>query len=181
MDLWIYRACRIHPLTLHVLDDRFTHAGGDWYRRTHGAGFVYTYEVSCMKLDLMSVLSTGVDAIDHQHAELFDRVNKVFDLSGGMPHKEQLGDLIDFLGDYVVKHFKAEEELMKKSAYPGIAAHQELHRAFLGEFTKIKEEFEAKGPGLTLMRNTNKVVVEWLVKHVGIEDRRVGEHLQKKK
>jgi hemerythrin len=63
-------------------------------------------------------LSVGVKVIDQQHQEMIKRINRLLDaMQGGKGGKETEG-AIEFLEEYVVVHFGAEEELMKSTPIP---------------------------------------------------------------
>jgi hemerythrin len=56
-------------------------------------------------------LAVGIPEIDQQHQELFLRLERLLrGIVGG--EREEVGRLLEFLGDYVVRHFGAEERWM---------------------------------------------------------------------
>ena len=59
-------------------------------------------------------LEIGNDEIDSQHKEIFKRVNKLLSAMADGSGKDTIGKLIEFLTEYVVNHFDAEERLMRK-------------------------------------------------------------------
>ena len=62
-------------------------------------------------------LKIGVEEIDNQHFELFKRVNSFI----RAVHKsdtisiETVRETLEFMEEYVIKHFKYEEELLKET------------------------------------------------------------------
>jgi len=70
-----------------------------------------------MSIKWTPALAVGVSAIDQQHKELFDHVAKLIDAMKNSDAAE-VGRLMDFLGAYVVEHFRMEEGLMQRYAYP---------------------------------------------------------------
>ncbi|HEY6099471.1 MAG TPA: hemerythrin domain-containing protein, partial [Anaeromyxobacter sp.] len=60
-----------------------------------------------MPLDFDPVLFTGVDEIDAQHRELFDRIGRLLEASRHRRSREEVVRLLEFLGAYVVEHFAA--------------------------------------------------------------------------
>ncbi|MDF2631384.1 MAG: hemerythrin, partial [Symbiobacteriaceae bacterium] len=87
-------------------------------------------------------------------------------------------EVIDFLGRYVISHFTAEEGLMKQNGYPGLAAHQQLHRAFETDFAELKREYESNGSSSLLVIQVQRRVIDWLMKHIIREDKRIAEFLR---
>ncbi|MDK2992590.1 MAG: hemerythrin [Clostridiales bacterium] len=125
-------------------------------------------------------LSVGIDKIDNQHKELFNRVNALLDACNQGKGKQVVGEIIDFLGDYVVTHFGAEERYMQQYNYPDYGAHKAMHDGFIDSFGQLKKKFESEGPGIQLVLQTNRTVVDWLIKHIGNTDKALGTFLKTK-
>ena len=66
-------------------------------------------------------LSVGVDSIDAQHKGIFTRVDNLLNSMSKGKGRDEIGKVVVFLADYVVKHFKEEESLMLKHDYNGYA------------------------------------------------------------
>ncbi|MGI6035055.1 MAG: bacteriohemerythrin [Limnochordia bacterium] len=132
-----------------------------------------------MAIQWTSDLATGITTIDDQHKELFARVNKLLAACSQGRGKEEVGNIIGFLEEYVVTHFADEEKLQQESGYPEFAAHKRLHDAFKSDLAKLKDEFEAEGPTLRFVVLTNRVVVDWLMKHIAQVDKAFGNYLRK--
>ncbi|AEE95232.1 bacteriohemerythrin [Mahella australiensis] len=125
-------------------------------------------------------LSVGIDEIDNQHKELFSRVNALLDACNQGKGKQVVGEIIDFLGDYVVTHFGAEERYMQQYGYPDYDAHKAMHDGFIDSFSELKKKFESEGPGIQLVLLTNRTVVDWLINHIGNTDKALGGFLKTK-
>lgn len=65
-----------------------------------------------MAIEWTQDLSTGSDEIDNQHKELFRRINSLLDACNQGKGREEIGKTVQFLEDYVITHFSAEEEYM---------------------------------------------------------------------
>ena len=65
-------------------------------------------------------LSTGIGVIDDRHKELFKRVNSLLSSMSQGKGKEQMGEALGFLSDYVVTHFGTGEQFMRAHGYPGL-------------------------------------------------------------
>lgn len=47
-----------------------------------------------------------------------------------------LGSIIDELVDYTVSHFRTEEEMMKRTGYPDLENHKQIHQQFVDKLAK---------------------------------------------
>lgn len=123
-------------------------------------------------------LSTGVEWQDRHHKELFKRVNGLLDaMSVGMG-KDELDRVFRFLDSYFVVHFDAEEQAMSKYGYPHAVEHLCEHTGFIESVASLRHEF-AGGPTAVLVVKVQKLVVDWLINHIGGEDKRLGSHILK--
>jgi len=125
-------------------------------------------------------LSTGSAAIDDQHKELFKRINALLEACRQGKGKTEVSKVIQFLGEYVVTHFSAEEQYMEAHRYPEFAKHKALHLEFMENFRELKRELDEEGPGVHLVVKTNQMVVQWLLHHIRKVDRALGTFLKTK-
>lgn len=70
-------------------------------------------------------LLTGVAEVDDQHKELFRRFGELLTACNQGKGGEEVLRLISFLDDYVVKHFTAEERIMRQHGYPDYLEHKQ--------------------------------------------------------
>ncbi|MCR4430929.1 MAG: bacteriohemerythrin [Tepidanaerobacteraceae bacterium] len=124
-------------------------------------------------------LATGIEEIDSQHKELFNRINALVDACSKGKGKEELTGVINFLGDYVVMHFGAEEKRMKAQGFPDYDKHKKQHDDFIGEFRDLKEKLEQKGPTVDLVIKVNHFLFDWLMNHIRKMDKVLGAFLKK--
>lgn len=133
-----------------------------------------------MPLEWNNDLSIGVNEIDNQHKELFKRINSLLEACTQGKGKDEVGKVINFLEDYIVEHFNAEEAIQRKCAsYPDYQSHKALHDEFRKKFSELKKQFENEGAGLPLVLRTNRAVVDWLIMHIGRVDKVLGSFLKK--
>jgi hemerythrin len=123
-------------------------------------------------------LATGIKTIDNQHKEIFRRINALLEACKQGKGKETVGDTIDFLESYVVEHFRAEEGIQLKYDYPEYPGHKAMHERFIEDVQKLKEKFEKEGPTLTTVLETDRMVIDWLVKHIKKVDKALAEYLK---
>ena len=120
---------------------------------------------------------TNVQLIDEQHKTLFNHIDLVESMGSAPISKEKAMETIGFLGDYIVKHFNDEEELQKNSHYPRHSAHHKLHKWYIGEYHKLRAEYDKHGYSEYFAHILNESIINWFQNHVLIEDIALGEYL----
>jgi hemerythrin len=125
-------------------------------------------------------LSIGVEWIDGQHKELFNRINNLHDAIKQGKGKEEIINLIRFLDNYVVMHFSSEEKYMTKYDYPEYPSHKSAHKWFIREFSTIKSELEDTGSTSYLVLRINHLLGDWLITHIMKVDKAFGIFLKTK-
>ena len=123
-------------------------------------------------------LATGNSAIDNQHKELFLRFDSLMNACKLRKGKEEVHNLLLFLGDYVKTHFAMEEELQEKHNYPQLQAHKEQHESFVRDLQKLEQQLKLEGVTLTLVIQTNQILVNWLINHINIMDTELASYLR---
>lgn len=131
-----------------------------------------------MLVQWLDSYAVGVPEVDAQHQEIFRRVDRLLSAMQEGKGRQEVGAMVDYLGEYVVAHFNAEEKVMARHGYPEMAAHKALHAAFMADFAALKREFEAKGTSTLLAIQIQRRVVDWLVTHIGREDRRIAAYIK---
>lgn len=120
---------------------------------------------------------TNVSVADDQHRVLFDMLNELDDsVSGG--DRNIIGEKLDTLINFVVKHFQMEEELMQKHDYPGYAAHKAEHVKLLETCGGVHNKFHAGETEIT--HDTTAFVRDWLYGHIPKVDSYYGPFLNSK-
>jgi hemerythrin-like metal-binding protein len=130
-------------------------------------------------------LSVGIDIIDNQHKELFNRINSLVEAIKQHICKHKISGVIQFLEDYVHTHFDEEERYMLRYEYPGYQFHKAQHEHFKNELSALKLELikiegGAKPGSYDLSMTTNQVVVDWILDHIVKVDKQLGKFLQTK-
>lgn len=122
----------------------------------------------------------GVKEIDMQHKALFDKINALLEACNSKEGKQEVINTMDFLGNYVVTHFSDEEKLQREIGYPEYIRHKEAHDKFIKEYEKLKTKLQQEGVSLNFVISVNRVVVDWLIKHIGNADRALGDYIKAK-
>ena len=132
-----------------------------------------------MQLRWTTSLSVGIDEIDAQHRELFRRAGQLLEgLARGEP--EEIGTMIEFLHEYAVVHFGAEEASMRASRYPGYVRHKAEHDRFIGDLLTLAEEHDRSGPGAFMAMKAGHWLSQWLKEHVSGTDAEMGRFLARR-
>ena len=112
--------------------------------------------------------TVNIEEIDAQHAELFRRAGEL--IMGIRRGAEGLGRHIDFLHEYAVGHFGAEEEWMRQARYPGYVRHQAEHDRFVEDLVALSVEHARHGAAAFQTLHAERWLTEWLDQHVGGTD-----------
>lgn len=130
-----------------------------------------------MKYELTKDLETGNAVIDSEHRQLFQAVNSLLDACAQGKGRTQMKPACDFLLNYVDKHFKNEENIQIKSAYPGYNAHRQFHESYKMQLKQIAKELENEGASVAGLSKFNQAV-SILVNHIRMEDRKLAQHVK---
>lgn len=87
--------------------------------------------------------SVGIAAVDHEHKELIELVNRLYEQATAQRAKDAV---IGFFGDLfkaVSAHFALEERFMRERGYDQITQHKNDHERLLDEIRDLMEDFEA--------------------------------------
>lgn len=127
-------------------------------------------------ITLSKDMETGVAKIDAQHRELVDRINAVTAMGTSSVSNEETKKTLDLLGAYIVKHFNDEEALQKQSNYPKYEEHRKQHQLYIGEFEKLKKEFNQNGHSAKFTLDLSNSVIGWIVRHIKSSDAAFGKY-----
>ena len=130
-------------------------------------------------------LETGFTEIDEQHQEIFKRANQLIEINksteGRKEGYERARELLDFLQDYIVHHFKEEEKIQRKYDYPNYEEHKKIHDDLLQQTNELAEKFKHQEKQLTELAELNQFILNWLTKHIDQQDRKVVKYIKNNK
>jgi hemerythrin len=130
-----------------------------------------------MTLEWTAALAVGLEEIDEQHRELFRRAGQLLEgLRAG--ETGEIAPLLDFLHEYAVVHFGAEESAMRAEGYPGYLRHKAEHDRFIGDLVALAEELDGRGPGAFLAVKASSWLSGWLRAHVSGTDAEMAGYLR---
>ena len=130
-----------------------------------------------MKYELTPDLETGNALIDSEHRQLFAAINNLMDACSKGEGRTALNGTVNFLNDYVKKHFGDEEDLQKKSSYPGYPAHKQFHDTYRQQLLTASQKIASEGAGIQNVAELNQLAGV-LVSHIRREDKKLAAHLK---
>ena len=134
-----------------------------------------------MYIEFEKSLETGNELIDTQHRELIARVNKLTTDCTIGKEKNVAVQTLGFLMEYTEFHFAAEEKLQEDNQYPEVTSHKGQHAQFVKAVDELYEMLqEEEGPSEAFVEAVKKNVVEWLLNHIKVWDKRVAEFVKSK-
>ncbi|QSA96057.1 bacteriohemerythrin [Methylococcus sp. EFPC2] len=120
---------------------------------------------------------TNIAKSDEEHQTIFALVNQLVDhVTSG--NRQAVGKQLDALIDFVVKHFKMEEDLMQANGYPDFAAHKAKHDELVATCADLQKKFHAGQAEVTA--DTAVFVKDWLYHHIPNVDKHYGPFLNSK-
>ena len=125
-------------------------------------------------------LETGNVEIDKQHQALIQAINDLLESCARGKGRSEIGNTLNFLSDYITRHFGDEEALQKKYGYPDYTQHKQYHDGFKQSVKQIQAEFDKEGATIQLVAKVNSVIASWLINHIKREDVKVAMHLRSK-
>ena len=129
-------------------------------------------------IDWSDVLSVGIEKMDGEHKELFNRINKLLSTLLGRSGDFSISETVSFINEYIDYHFRDEEKLMESVAYPKLAEHKKLHAIYEDEFAGIEETLKTGKYDATLLLEIQDKVVNWLLNHIAQVDKQYGKFIQ---
>jgi len=134
-----------------------------------------------MKVEWQEYLSVGVEEIDRQHMQLFDKYNTFITAYYEGQANEEVIQLLGFLEEYVAIHFADEESLQQRIGFPDLEKHREQHRVLTRKVAGLKERIANKGPDPHLITEAGLMMTGWLIEHISVMDRAIGRFMKEKK
>ncbi len=119
--------------------------------------------------------SVKVAQCDRQHQKLFEIINQLANAMRIGKGRETVDQTLNEMLEYTQTHFRDEEELLEKTNYPQLAAHQEMHRRFVAK-VKSLQNLAKSGKTASSMQVLN-LAREWLVNHIQKADKQYSAHL----
>lgn len=124
-------------------------------------------------------MSVGVSMLDTDHKKLVEMLNELYDAVQNGKGKDSLGNILDGLIDYTKIHFAHEEKLFAQTNYPESAVHKKEHDDLTSQVVQVQKKYKSGATG-TLSLEVLNFLKNWLVNHIGGEDKKYGPYLNSK-
>ena len=119
--------------------------------------------------------SLGVPDIDHEHRELIELINELYE-SVSAAGTEM--NALDFLGELyarITAHFALEEKLMREARYDEYPDHKADHERLLDDIRDLMDDYE---DGVYVdVEEFGKRLDEWFSEHFRTRDARLHKRL----
>ena len=122
-------------------------------------------------------MESGITVIDYEHQELVAQLEKLTNATT----PEQARKTLDFLQEYVVKHFAHEQVLHRRVQYPHADAHRQSHQDFIQRVQELDREYGESGNTAAALQKISAVLTDWLRNHILGEDKEFAEFYMERK
>lgn len=121
-------------------------------------------------LEWNAQFETGHSLIDAQHRMLISYINRLEELSGKANDAREEVELfvrfLEFLEDYILTHFREEENCMYRYRCPAHFDNKKAHTEFLDFFRGLKRRFGLEGYQPDLARELVVGCMAWVQRHI---------------
>ncbi|MDR3168088.1 MAG: bacteriohemerythrin [Treponema sp.] len=121
--------------------------------------------------------SVGIPFIDDQHKKLVELTNDLYKgcLLGGGEARDYFMKVIRGVVDYVKYHFAAEEKILEKVKYPGLAEHKKEHEGFIKQVVGDVKNFQE---GKQFVPNVFvRYLKDWILTHIAVQDKQYADFI----
>ena len=126
-------------------------------------------------------LLIGVEDIDRQHKKLVEAIDDLSDACSKGQGRAIIEKTLMFVVNYTKQHFTDEEKIAAAYNYPLLSNHKRLHVEFVTTVLGLVVDFNKNGPNIALMSRINKTLVDWLINHITVEDKKIGDFINSTK
>jgi hemerythrin len=119
--------------------------------------------------------SVGVEAVDHEHRELIDLINTLYDQLTEGQSKVKVEAFFGDLFKGISAHFALEERFMSERRYDQLTEHKSDHERLLDQIRDIMDEFTNEA-----VLDTGELAVRleaWFARHFETHDARLHKAL----
>jgi hemerythrin len=118
-------------------------------------------------------LSVEVKSMDDQHKKLIEMINDFYENIVNRTNRENISKLLVEMKDYILEHFSAEENYMKKFEYDYYKEHKKEHDKFVEKVTEVEKRYN-KGE-LILSLDMTMFLIDWLKNHIQKSDKKYSD------
>ncbi len=131
-----------------------------------------------MRMEWDESYSVGISRFDEQHKKLFEIFNALIDSVREERQKEVMGEALEELLDYTVKHFGEEEREMEVHGYYEYDRHKKEHEELASQVKDFRTKFMAGTAPMSV--ELISFIMNWLKTHIAHSDKKYGPFLSGK-
>jgi hemerythrin len=120
----------------------------------------------------------GIAAIDDQHREIIERVNRIADAVGQGNRHDAVQEMMDDLVLFTCEHFALEERLMTEHGFPDLEEHIAEHLALLQQVDNLRKALRTPSPAKAAL--VSAFLTDWAELHILRSDKEIGAFLAAK-
>jgi hemerythrin len=121
---------------------------------------------------------TGIRKMDEEHKQLIVVINTLFNMIRSGEKEADLKKVYDTLSAYTQKHFRHEEEILKKHGYEDFDDQKFEHSQFIEELEKMRSELDSNSE--EAVAKVYKFLREWWIDHIVGSDKKYSQFLKEK-
>lgn len=130
------------------------------------------------KLSWSPSLSLGVEAVDKQHQQLVGIANTLIEAVEKGHGQEVVGEVIQSLREYTIRHFHEEEQFMSDIHYPKRAEHLARHVELVRQVKDFQHRLYIKQ--VVSGEQVKAFLKSWLLEHILRHDLDIGRFVRGK-
>lgn len=120
-------------------------------------------------------LDVKVEKMNDQHKDLIELMNLLEQQYRTKERVELQRTTFDKLYNYTLKHFRDEEELLKKTGYPGLPSHALIHQKLVRRLEDYKQQLNVTRGSLD--NDFFTFLQMWLKSHIKGIDTKYSNHV----
>jgi hemerythrin len=116
--------------------------------------------------------SVGVSTMDYLHKQLVTMINHLYEAMQQSKGEEVVKEILSSLVQCIKYHLSAEEKILRKSNFPGFAAHLAIHQELTMQVLEVMDKIKHGKIVLTV-----KIIIllrDWLINHIAEQDKQYG-------
>lgn len=120
----------------------------------------------------------GIESIDRQHMKLFQMTDGLLKAIDEKAEPDVFRKAVGFLKEYVVEHFRDEEDYQASIHYDGLREHMRQHHVFTDTVLSLEKRLEEFNYDLNTVKELAGMLTAWLIYHVADADQRIAGNIR---
>lgn len=134
------------------------------------------------KIEWNDSFSVNNTEIDNQHKEwikIYNKMHEGLTNADSTTYQNVAAEALEAMLEYTRKHFIFEEKYMRDIDYPYLVDHYRIHKDFDSMIYSYKRDIQEGR--VVLNSQILKIIENWLLDHILVEDKKYAEHLEEGK